>query len=425
LKVFTFTVLILLLSEIPIQAATYYVAKTGSNTNTCAQAQSESTPKLTINAGLACLAGGDTLYVRTGSYAEHLQNVIPPGTAASPTTVAAYPGETVSITPQTAGDQTIVITGPSEGFGGSGQYITIDGFILDGQSIGSNAVKTYGQPPHITLKNLEIKYYLSHLILGGGDYFTVQNINAHHWGQIDDYAPGYNATYLMGNNMLIENSQWHDTLNGSGTAIWRADGAQPSYTGIIIRGNTVWNIHRHGTGIAADRHDGGAMGCAYNGGPVTCTIYNNVVYDADSGISASYNSLNTSIYNNTIVNIAGGYYSYCVDVHSGSAQGIVVKNNICWQASSGTVNVEPGATVVLSNNLSSNPTFQDANNHDYRLQPTSPAIDAGVILSAVPKDALGVDRPQGASYDIGAYEYAGGSVVAISAPTNLRVTSAQ
>src|SRR5262249_13068589 len=33
----------------------YYVAKTGSNSNSCAQARSEATPKLTIAAGLACM----------------------------------------------------------------------------------------------------------------------------------------------------------------------------------------------------------------------------------------------------------------------------------------------------------------------------------------------------------------------------------
>src|SRR3989338_6169432 len=53
-------------------AATYYVAKTGSNSNTCAQAQTASTAKLTITAGLACLSGGDTLKIRSGVYDERI-----------------------------------------------------------------------------------------------------------------------------------------------------------------------------------------------------------------------------------------------------------------------------------------------------------------------------------------------------------------
>jgi hypothetical protein len=53
------------------QAATYYVSKSGSNNNSCAQATSVSTPKLTINAGIGCLSGGgDTLLIRKGTYDE-------------------------------------------------------------------------------------------------------------------------------------------------------------------------------------------------------------------------------------------------------------------------------------------------------------------------------------------------------------------
>src|SRR5262249_938262 len=53
-------------------ATTYYVAQTGnaSDSNSCAQAQSESTPKRTINSGIGCLFAGDTLIVKPGTYAE-------------------------------------------------------------------------------------------------------------------------------------------------------------------------------------------------------------------------------------------------------------------------------------------------------------------------------------------------------------------
>src|SRR5215475_14289659 len=49
-----------------VEAATYYVATTGSDSNSCAAAQNISTPKRSINAGLACLAAGngDTVYIR-------------------------------------------------------------------------------------------------------------------------------------------------------------------------------------------------------------------------------------------------------------------------------------------------------------------------------------------------------------------------
>jgi hypothetical protein len=76
-------------------ATTYYVAATGgSDTNSCAAAQSLTTAKATINAGIKCIAGGDTLYVRAGTYAEEIYFVIPSGPAPTQRTlIAGYPGD--------------------------------------------------------------------------------------------------------------------------------------------------------------------------------------------------------------------------------------------------------------------------------------------------------------------------------------------
>ena len=51
------------------------------------------------------------------------------------------------------------------------------------------------------------------------------------------------------------------------------------------------------------------------------------------------------------------------------------------------------------------PKFRDLDNQDFRLQPHSPAIDAGQIRSEVVADFDGRPRPQGAKYDIGAFEF--------------------
>ena len=50
------------------QGQSYYVSNVGSNTNSCTAAKSNTTPKLTIQAGLACLAAGDSLIIRDGTY---------------------------------------------------------------------------------------------------------------------------------------------------------------------------------------------------------------------------------------------------------------------------------------------------------------------------------------------------------------------
>jgi hypothetical protein len=58
-------------------------------------------------------------------------------------------------------------------------------------------------------------------------------------------------------------------------------------------------------------------------------------------------------------------------------------------------------------NISIAPLFADAAHDDYTLQSGSPCIDTGTSDGAPDTDILGVARPQGSGYDMGAYEYAG------------------
>ena len=58
-----------------------------------------------------------------------------------------------------------------------------------------------------------------------------------------------------------------------------------------------------------------------------------------------------------------------------------------------------------------NPLFVDANNSNFQLQANSPAIDIGFNLGNLnPYDINGSVRPQGAGYEIGAYEYSSDSL---------------
>src|SRR5712691_718257 len=130
LLVIFFTIVLVL-----AHGATYYVAKTGSDSNSCNSAQSQSTPKLTINAGAGCLGAGDTLIVKAGTYVEVLNNVIPSGTAGNPTIVrseaqyGAVIQATQSLVTGQSFNQHSVIAFSNQ------SYITFDGFTTDASSV--------------------------------------------------------------------------------------------------------------------------------------------------------------------------------------------------------------------------------------------------------------------------------------------------
>src|SRR5690242_657336 len=74
-------------------AATYYVAKTGSDSNA---GTNISAPFLTIQKAASVMLAGDTCYIRKGIYRETVTPVNS-GTSAASITFSAYPGDPVII----------------------------------------------------------------------------------------------------------------------------------------------------------------------------------------------------------------------------------------------------------------------------------------------------------------------------------------
>jgi hypothetical protein len=72
---------------------TFYVATSGDDSSPGTEAE----PFRTIQHGIDVMGAGDTLYIKEGTYTEGVHN-IPSGTSwSSPTTITAYPGDTVTI----------------------------------------------------------------------------------------------------------------------------------------------------------------------------------------------------------------------------------------------------------------------------------------------------------------------------------------
>src|SRR5262249_51911397 len=117
------------------------------------------------------------------------------------------------------------------------------------------------------------------------------------------------------------------------------------------------------------------------------------------------------IYNNTVYHNGQAGFQNLSDSSNNATNNIFYLN--------GTAAIS-GSTSG-SQNLTTNPSFVNAAAGDFHLQAGSPAIDAGMTVSEVTTDRDKMPRPQGARFDIGAYEYTGSAPRPLSAPTNFRI----
>jgi Right handed beta helix region len=375
-----------------VHPATYYVATNGSDSWTCTQAQSQSTPKRTINNGRTCLAAGDTLSIMPGTYAETLLNPLPSGLGTTqPTTLTGFSATNRPILKPTSGNSYIIqlnqtrsnirfrhlvldaraftgkLNGAFRANGGAG----ITGLTLeDCEAIGSQGVASSG----------------SGISIGAQNVATVRRCVIHGWDSLES-SPGAHGLYWTGSNGLIESNTIYGN-NGFGLQFYSSSASG-------VNGNTFRNNCVHRNGKAGLYIGSGSDNSAYN---------NVIVHNHGEGVSVV--GTRTKLYNNTIVmNGPRG-----IHVRGSQAE---IRNNIV--DGHGTEMANQGSGTAFSNNLCDtgggvcdylgNPSFVNSSGGDYHLQPNSPAVGRGMPLSTVKTDFDGVSRPQGAAYDIGAYEF--------------------
>ncbi len=184
-------------------------------------------------------------------------------------------------------------------------------------------------------------------------------------------------------------------------------------------GNLIHNIHTTKTYDVNDSYHVGQAFVMWGYG--TKHIVNNTIYDCDGGISFS-STPNCVIVNNIIAGIKPGTYGVFLE-NATTAASAVLQNNIF----SGDFNVRLGtgryttldalrtATGKGQNCIVTDPLFVNPTTGDFHLQTNSPAVDIGATSDVystfqtlygidISKDLEGKARPQGAGFDVGAFE---------------------
>ena len=202
------------------------------------------------------------------------------------------------------------------------------------------------------------------------------------------------------------------TLSGNYAIGGRGGGAcECTLYNCTLTGNAAYEDDDYGPGAG-----GGAWGCTlYN-----CTLTGNSA--TDGGGAAASILYNCTLTGNSQVGSIG------TDVYSGGAWQSMLYNCIShdnysvWYSSTNVGNYMDSTlnyccTVPMPTNgvgnITNIPLFLDATNSNFRLQSTSPCINAGNnAYTIIPTDRDGQPRIVGSSVDIGAYEYPYGSVYA-------------
>ncbi len=406
-----FTLLFITATKVTL-AATFYTSTSGSDSNS----GTISSPFRTINHGASKLTPGDTLFVRAGNYTEELGEFsIPSGTGTSwsdgkMVTIKAYLGESPWMIPPSGSGRCITIDDPS-------RFITIDGINCDGINTQYDGIKIQsedkhsGHPDHVIIENLEIKNSANVGLLTGREtyYVNIINIHSHNNGRVD-VGNGLGIAglglYFKSNNGLIEGNKLHDNA-GQGMQCDDDNSDQyPVCNDNIVRNNSIYNNGR----LSQTRFQ---QGIGWHKG-TNNLIYNNIVWGNPLvGIKVDQNT-NTKVYNNTVYNNGVGIMSDDGG-YQGHNHGILIRNNIIFGNTTATQDNSLGGT-TWDHNLTTDPKFVNATSTDFSLQNNSPAINGGITLSEVPNDILGVVRPVGSAYDVGAYEF-GGTVSPTASPT--------
>jgi len=340
-----------------------YVSTTGSDSNTGTQAK----PYKTITKAASVAKASTTVHVAAGTYNGNVSTKTS-GTASGK----------IRFVSDTKWGAKIVGTGSEAMWTNNGNYVEISGFDITGP--GRLGILNYAS------NTLVSNNHIHNLTLSGGCTG-------------DGGAGVVNATYSSQNGDMIGNVV-HDI--GKPGACNGVQGLYSSNTGGKIMNNVVYRVSSFGihlwhaaSGTTIANNTVFANGTAGMGGGIVIGVG-----DSPGGVLLNnVKVLNNIVYNNP----RGGIQQYCYSGSSCIGTGNVVQNNLVYGSSTNVGMLKGSATGTISGDpkfVSYSPTGTG----DYRLQSGSPAVNKGIASGAPATDILGVARPKGGAFDLGAYE---------------------
>lgn len=362
---------------------TYYVRKTGSNSN---DGKSAANAWATVAYAATKVGSGDVVYVGAGTYTEQ---VSPTNDGNSSNRIKVYADTSGTLT----GDAGTVVLqrGGTVINMSTDDYWTFRGFTFKTTVTGSDTVIVNNcagaafedcrieggrdgfniDGGAVTISNCTITGTDNDGVNVNGGTFTISDSTILDVGAGDEGVQITNAT--MG---LVDSCRIYD-----GSPAVYLDGGTAGVVNSIIYGSSIVNaVESTGSGTY---------------GVLNCTI---------GGITQDGVRMNGGtmyVYNNIFFSIGDD----CMDLDGGS---VTADNNITWSYGSDR------SEGFDSNEIVSDPKLVDPAGDDFHVQAGSPAINAGSSYpsSAINDDIEGNARPYGGAWDIGAYEYGAGATPA-------------
>lgn len=278
----------------PARAATYFVSQQGSDANSCEASQgwTEWEQRQSISAGLACLSPGDTLYIHGGTYTGWNDVIdsqafhVPSGTPWSPVTIAAYPGERVTIMPPSNSSAIRLTSGAPE-------YLVFRDFAIDMSSStpGADASGIYvSTAHHIRFERLEVRHsaaFGAHFAQDSS-YNEMLNCDIHDNGYYGGGITDGHGLYVSGSNNVFDGNAVYNN-RGYGVHVYNNYGSHENPSFNVVRNNRIY-----GNGLYV-----GAYGVVFAWGYGNVAA-DNVISGNGGGVQVYTDAAGTAIHRNVI-----------------------------------------------------------------------------------------------------------------------------